>query len=102
LTAARSLDAPAGVGMVATADGLPVGAAAALAGALGTVVTTAATVGADGEVVMTGLLTALAGVLGMPVVPWLEQPAASVTRSVTLTTTAAAVPGVRRLTPVPW
>lgn len=67
---------------------------------------------AAGRLLATGLLIALdtaldtaLGVVTWPVfaaLPWLEQPVASVTRSVTPTTAATAVPGVRWLTPVPW
>jgi hypothetical protein len=112
LTAARSLDAAAavaGAGVVATVDGLAVAAvaaAAAGAGALGAVLAIAGVLAAGG-LLATGLLTTFdmaLGTVAWPVcaaLPWLEQPVASVTRSVTPTTAAAAVPGVRRLTPVP-
>lgn len=98
--------------MVAT-DGLAVTVAATVLGVPGAVLAIAAV--ASGEVLATGLLMALdtaldialdtaLGTAAGPVfaaLPWLEQPVASVTRSVTPTTAAAAVPGVRRLTPVP-
>jgi hypothetical protein len=112
LTAARSPDAAAAAaraGVVATADGLVVAAVAAVAtvpGVLGAVLAIVAVV-PPGGALATGLLIALDTALGdvaWPVgaaLPWLEQPAASVTRSVTPTTAAAAVPGVCRLTPVP-
>jgi hypothetical protein len=112
LTAARSLDAAAAAaaGVFPAADGLTDGAAAA-AGALGTVLAVAA---AAARSLATGLPTApgtaldtAVGTVTCPVfaaLPWLEQPVANVTRSVTPATAAAAEldrAGVRRLTPVP-
>jgi hypothetical protein len=126
LIAARSLDAAAAAaagaaGVLPAADGLA-GGATAVAGALGAVLAVAA-VPAAGRSLATGLLIALdtpsdtppetaldtaVGTVTCPVfaaLPWLVQPVASVTRSVTPTTAATAElaePGVRRLTPVPW
>ena len=129
MTAARSLDAAAAAAapVAGAAGGFPV--ADGLTD--GTTVLVAAPdpvpVGAEGRSSGTELLfaldTPLAAALGnaldtardtavgavtCPVsaaLPWLEQPVANVTRSVTPATAAAAErdrAGVRRLTPVPW